>query len=140
MAESWYAAAAAQGLSAAARKVAELRGEKTAATVAAYVAKPTLAPAVPTGSSISSAAEAPAEVELTWAAPAEPVPVDYFVQVLALDKGRARPAFTGFSKRSAMLVSLPRAPHADYAWRVYTVAEASVPDYVPSAWGYFATR
>jgi hypothetical protein len=76
--------------------------------------------------------------ELAWDAPAEPLPVDFFVQVLALDTAGAHRAFAGFSKRSAVLVSLPRGP-TTYAWRVYTIA-ASVPDYVPSAWSYFSTR
>jgi hypothetical protein len=168
MAASWYAAAAAHGLSAAARKVASLREERPAA-VSPNAAKPTLAPAVPTGppDNVASLREATAssdpakptlvpavptgppvasvsgtsesvQVELSWAAPAEPVPVDFFVQVLALDKAGAHRAFASFLKRSAVLVSLPRVP-ATYAWRVYTVA-ASVPDYVPSAWSYFSTR
>jgi hypothetical protein len=139
VAERWYAAAAAHGLSAAARKVAELREEKAPATVAAYAARPTIAPAVLTGSSVSAAPDAQVQVELSWAAPAEPLPVDYFVQVLALDKTGARRAFTSFSKQSSVLVSLPRA-QSDYAWRVYTVVQASVPDYIPSAWSYFSTR
>jgi TPR repeat protein len=139
MAASWYAAAAAHGLSAAAHKVAQLREEREA-TVAPRAAKATLTPAVPTGppvASVSGTGEK-LQVELSWAAPAQPVPADFFVQVLALDTAGAHRAFASFSKRSAMLVSLPRAP-ANYAWRVYTVA-ASVPDYVPSAWSYFSTR
>ena len=141
VAESWYAAAASHGLSAAARKLAELREEKAPPTAAAYAARPTLAPAVPGASSNKSAPDADQRVqfELSWAAPAEPVLVNYFVQVLAVDENGARSAFAGFTKRSAVLVSLPGA-HADYAWRVYTVAEASLPDYVPSAWSYFSTR
>jgi hypothetical protein len=141
VAESWYAAAAAHGLSAAARKLETLHEERTPAVVEAYAAKSTLAPAVPARSSTSSEPDANqrVEVELSWAAPAEPVPVSYFVQVLAVDKAGARRAFTSFSKRSAMLVSLPSA-HADYVWRVYTVAEASVPDYIPSPWNSFSTR
>ena len=163
MAASWYAAAAAHGLSAAARKVASLREERQAVVspyaakptgppdevaslreerqgaVSPYAAKPTLAPAIPTGPSVTSGPGESVQVELSWAAPAEPLPVDFFVQVLALDTaGAHHPAFTSFLKRSAVLVSLPRAP-ANYAWRVYTVA-ASVPDYVPSAWSYFSTR
>ena len=164
MAASWYAAAAAHGLSAAAHKVASLREEREAgvspdaakptgppdqvaslreerqAAVSPYAAKATLAPAIPTGppvTSVSGTGES-VQVELSWAAPAEPVPVDFFVQVLALDTTGAHRAFAGFVKRSAVLVSLPSAP-ANYAWRVYTVA-ASVPDYVPSAWSYFSTR
>ena len=142
MAASWYAAAAAHGLSAAARKVASLReASARSAAVSPDAAKPTLVPAVPTGppaAPVSGTGES-VQVELSWAAPAEPVPVDFFVQVLALDTaGAHHPAFTSFLKRSAVLVSLPRAP-ATYVWRVYTVA-ASVPDYVPSAWSYFSTR
>jgi hypothetical protein len=139
MAASWYAAAAAHGLSAAAHKVESLREERHAA-VSPYAAKPTLAPAVPTGppvASVSGTGES-VEVELSWAAPAEPVPADFFVQVLTLDGAGAHRAFASFLKRSAVLVSLPRAP-AHYAWRVYTVA-ASVPDYAPSAWSYFSTH
>src|SRR5262249_35740182 len=132
MAASWYAAAAAQGLSAAAHKVESLREERHAA-ISPHAAKPTLAPAVPTGppETVLGTGES-VEVELSWAAPAQPVPADFFVQVLALDTAGPHRAFASFLKRSAVLVSLPRAP-ANYAWRVYTVA-ASVPDYVPSRW------
>jgi hypothetical protein len=139
MAASWYAAAATHGLSAATHKVASLREERHAA-ISPHAAKPTLAPAVPTGppeTSVSGTGES-VEVELSWFAPAQPVPADFFVQVLALDRAGAHRAFASFSKQSAVLVSLPRAP-ANYAWRVYTVA-ASVPDYAPSAWSFFSTH
>ncbi len=140
MAANWYAAAAAHGLSAAARQMASLREATQQATAAPYAAKPTLAPAVPTGPRVApvSGTGQSLEVELSWAAPAEPVPVAFFVQVLALDTTGAESAFTGFVKQSAVLVSLPRGPAA-YVWRVYTVA-ASIPDYVPSAWSTFPTR
>jgi Sel1 repeat len=140
MAASWYAAAAAHGLSAAARKVASLREERDQAALSPYDAKPALAPAVPTGPLVTSESETgeSIQVELSWTAPAEPTPVDFFVQILALDTTGAHRVFTSFSKQSAVLVSLPRVP-ADYVWRIYTVA-ASVPDYVPSAWSYFSTR
>jgi TPR repeat protein len=139
MAASWYGAAAARGLPAAQRKVAWLR-EQDPDTTSSSAAKPTLAPAVPTGSHVTSltATGESVQVELSWAAPAQPVPVDFFVQVLALDAAGTHRAFTSFSKQSAVLASLPRVP-ATYAWRIYTVA-ASVPDYVPSAWSYFSTR
>ena len=136
MAASWYAAAAGHGLSAAALKLASLREERRQATSTA-AANPTLAPAVPTDASASGTGKS-VQIELSWAAPAQPVPVEFFVQVLALDTGGAHRVFTSFSKQSAVLVSLPRVP-AVYAWRVYTVA-ASVPDYAPSAWSYFSTR
>jgi len=140
MAASWCAAAAAHGLSAAARKLASLREERRQANVSPHAAKPTLSPAVPTGPSVTSVSGTgeSVQVELSWAAPAQAVPVDFFVQIFALDTAGTHRVFTSFSKQSAVLVSLPRVP-ADYAWRIYTVA-ASVPDYVPSAWSYFSTR
>jgi hypothetical protein len=139
MAASWYAAAAARGLPAAERKAAWLR-EQDRGAPSSSAAKPTLAPAVPNGSHVTSASATGEsfEVELSWAAPAQPLPVEFFVEVVALDADGAHRAFTRFSKQSAVLASVPRVPAA-YAWRVYTVA-ASVPDYVPSAWSYFSTR
>jgi Sel1 repeat len=140
MAKRWYAVAAVHGLSAAALKLASMREENRQATVSLAAAKPTLAPAAPTGApvaSVSGTGES-VQIELSWDAPSQPVPVDFFVQILALDTGGAYRVFTSFSKRSAVLVSLPRVA-ADYAWRIYTVAP-SVPDYAPSAWSYFSTR
>jgi hypothetical protein len=140
MAARWYAVAASHGLSAAALKLASLREEKRQDRVSPASANPTLAPAVPTGPPVTSARGTgeSVQIELSWDAPSQPVPVDFFVQVLALDASGAYRVFTSFSKQSAVLVSLPRVP-ADYAWRVYTIA-ASVPDYAPSAWSFFSTR
>jgi hypothetical protein len=140
MAANWYAAAAAHGLSAAARQMESLRESTELASARPYGANPTLAPAVPAGPLVPAVSETGdrLEVELSWAAPAEPVPVKFFVQVLSLDTTGAKSAFTGFVKQSAVLVSLPRAPAA-YVWRIYTVA-ASIPDYAPSAWSTFSTR
>jgi hypothetical protein len=140
MAARWYAVAASHGLPAAALKLASLREENRQAMVSPAATNPMLAAAVPTGPLVVSAPGAgeSIQIELSWAAPAQPVPVDFFVQVLTLDTGGAHRVFTSFSKQSAMLVSLPRVP-ADYAWRIYTIA-ASVPDYAPSAWSYFSTR
>jgi Sel1 repeat len=139
MAASWYAGAARHGLSAAALKLASLREERRQ-PISPAAANPTLAPVVPAGPLVASALGTGenVQIELSWAAPAQPVPVDFFVQVLALDTRGTHHVFTSFSKQSAVLLSLPRAP-ADYVWRVYTVA-ASIPDYVPSVWSYFSTR
>jgi hypothetical protein len=140
MAANWYAAAAGHGLSAAALKLASLREERRQATVSPAAVDMTLAPAIPAGPPVAPAPGTGKSVQiaLSWAAPAQPVPVEFFVQVLALDTDGAHRAFTSFSKQSAVLVSLPPVP-AGYAWRIYTVA-ASVPDYAPSAWSYFSTR
>ena len=140
MAARWYAVAASHGLPAAALKLASLREENRQAMASPAATNLMLAAAVPTGPLVVSAPGAgeSVQIELSWAAPAQPVPVDFFVQVLTLDTSGAHRVFTSFSKQSAMLVSLPRVP-ADYAWRIYTIA-ASIPDYAPSAWSYFSTR
>jgi hypothetical protein len=140
MAARWYAAASGHGLPAAALKLASVREEKRQAAVSPVAANPMLAAAVPARPLVASAPSTgdSVQIELSWDAPAQPVPVDFFVQVLALDTDGAHRVFSGFSKQSAVLLSLPRLP-ANYAWRIYTVA-ASVPDYAPSAWSYFSTR
>ncbi len=140
MATSWYAAAQAHGLSEAARKLASIREEGRRAAVSPVAPKPTLAPPVPTAPGVASVSRTggSVQVELSWAAPQQPVPADYFVQVLALDAAGMHRVFASSLKLSAVLVSLPSVP-ADYVWRIYTVA-ASIPDYAPSAWSSFSTR
>jgi Sel1 repeat len=139
VAEAWYAAAAAHGLSAAASKFASLH-ENHPLAAAPAAARPALTPAILSGPAVTPALKGgeDALVELSWTAPAQPVPVSFFVQVLALDSAGARPAFSSYLKQSAILARLPSTP-GTYAWRVYTVA-ISVPDYVPSAWRYFSLR
>jgi Sel1 repeat len=139
VAEAWYAAAAAHGLSAASSKLASLRKNR-AATAAPTAAKVALTPAIPTGPVVTPTLKSgeDAFVELSWTAPAQAVPVNFFVEVLALDAAGAHPAFASYLNQSATLARLPSTP-ATYAWRVYTVA-TSVPDYVPSAWSRFSLR
>jgi TPR repeat protein len=138
VAASWYAAAERHGLSAAARRLERIREETRQAIVSPVVAvgaPSPIKPAEPSVALVSNNIER-TDVELSWIAPPQVVPVEYFVQVLALDARGDRRVFASASKLSAMLVSIPRGP-VEYAWRVYTIA-ASIPDYVPSAWGYFA--
>jgi hypothetical protein len=139
VAEAWYAASAAHGLTVAASKLASLRVNHAPAAEAAG-ATSALAPATLTGPVVTPTLRSGEDVfvELSWTAPAQPVPASFFVQVLALDTAGAHPAFSSYLKQSAILVRLPSTP-ATYAWRVYTVA-ASVPDYAPSAWSYFSLR
>jgi hypothetical protein len=139
MAEAWYSAAAAHGLSSAASKLVSLRDARGGGAVSA-AANPTLAPAIPTGPPVTPVLGKgeSVQVELSWAAPPQPVPVDFFVQVLALDTVGTHPIFASYLKRSAIVVLLPRTS-ARYAWRVYTVG-TSVADYVPSAWSYLFER
>lgn len=139
VAAAWYAAAAAHGLSAATGKLATLR-ETRAAAAAPAVARTGLTPAIPIGPVVIPKLKSgeDAFVALSWVAPAQPMSVNFFVQVLALDVARAHPAFASYLNQSAILARLPPTP-GEYAWRVYTVA-TSVPDYVPSAWSYFSLR
>jgi TPR repeat protein len=139
MAKSWYAAAAAHGLSAAASKLASLRESRGRADLSGADGQ-ALTPAIPTGPPVTPILAMGDNVmaELSFVAPAQPVPVDFFVQVLALEGAGSRLAFASYLNRSAILVALPRSP-GRYAWRVYTVA-TSVPDYVPSDWSYFSVR
>lgn len=139
MAEAWYAAAASHGLSAAASRLEALRASRRSRIEPPAEAR-RLVPAVPTGPPVTPVPAAGESIaaELSFVAPAQPLPVDYFVQVLELDSAGPRPAFSTYSKRSAVLARLQRGP-ARYAWRVYTVAP-SVSDYAGSSWAYFSVR
>ncbi len=139
MADSWYASAKSHGLSAAANKLASLRATR-ARFASSGAAGPVLTPAALSGPPIDPVAGAgeSALAELSFAAPAQPFEVDYFVNVVELYAAGFHSVFAGYTNRSAILVPLPRRP-GRYAWRVYTVARA-VSDYVPSAWKYFSVR
>ncbi len=138
-AESWYASAAAHGLSAAASKLGSLREARSHAASPAGKGR-SLIPSLPTGPPITPVPRSGerAEVELSWAAPAQPMPVEFFVQVLALDMASTRLAYASYLKTTAVAVQLPANP-GGYAWRVYTVA-TSISNYVPSTWSYFSVR
>jgi hypothetical protein len=116
------------------------RGTRTVTGLSGAAAGSALKPAIPSGPPVNPVrgSNGSALAELSFAAPAQPFQVDYFVEVLALDADGFRSAFTGYTNRSAILVPLPQRP-GRYAWRVYTVAK-SVPDYVPSAWKYFSVH
>jgi len=137
VAKAWFAAAAAHGLSAASGKLVSLREQHTSLAVSTAI-KPLLNPVTPTGPLLNRImkSDADSSVELSWIAPAQPVAVAFFVEVLALDTSGYHAAFTSYLDRSSIVVRLPATP-GEYAWRVYVVA-ASLPDYVPSAWSYFA--
>ena len=82
----------------------------------------------------SSVAAAPGRaVELVWIAPAQRMPVRFFVQVMAMEPlGALREVFSGELETTATLAPLPP---GRYAWRVYTVAGDH---YAASAWARFA--
>jgi hypothetical protein len=126
VADSWYASAESHGLSGAASKRASLDAARTR-SASSGAAGPALTPAIPSGPPVDQVAGAgeSALAELSFAAPAQPFEVNYFVEVVALEAASFRSAFTGNTNRSAMFVRLPQRP---------------LPDYVPSAWKYFSVR
>lgn len=132
-AETWFAAAAEGGANPSVRELTALRRQ----TFEPGAAGP-LASAAPTApppeSRLVQSEDAPA-AELVWTAPVQPAPVRYFVEVVAIEAGRLRDVFAGYSERSAVLAALDRSP-GNYAWRVFTVA-LDTPDYAASAWTRF---
>lgn len=146
-AEAWFRAAA-PDLPAAAERLATLRragGEirpHPPASLDAVRPIEAAQPAAPTdGDVIPVLAGAPGTtgmVELVWVSPAQPVPVRFFVQLLALDPIEPREVFATYLDETATLATLSRVP-GRYAWRVYTVGR-NVAHYAASEWNEFQVR
>jgi hypothetical protein len=77
------------------------------------------------------------QTELVWLAPAETMPVDYFLQVVAKDNDVAHEIYAGYLDVTSALVKLDVGRHA-YAWRVYTVSPGTA-SYTVSSWQHFST-
>ena len=77
-------------------------------------------------------------VELVWVSPAQPVPVRFFVQLLALDPIEPREVFATYLDETATLATLDRVP-GRYAWRVYAVGR-NLGHYAASEWNQFQVR
>ena len=124
-----YRAAAAGGLAAAATKLKTLDRAEPSADIAArsLTAATPLAPA-------GDVTEATA-AEIVWSAPEQPVPVRYFVEVVAIEDGGWHDVFTAYSDTPAVLAQLKPGP-STYAWRVYTVARNTL-HYAASPWTQF---
>ncbi len=150
-AEMWFRDAATD-LPAAAEKLAAMRRSEgdgrarppPAASVADEGAGP-LAPVQPVapanGSTVPALAGAPGDadaVELVWVAPAQAVPVRFFVQVLALDAAGPHEVFATYLDETATLAPLERVP-GRYAWRIYSVGR-DLRHYAPSEWARFEVR
>ena len=132
-AEAWYAAAAEAGAAVSSRELAAVRRrDAPAAGNGALTPARPVAPAE--GDALTRAADAPS-VELVWVAPSQDMPVRFFVEVVALDAGRLREVFAGYSERSAVLAALDASPGL-YAWRVFVVG-LDAPAYAASAWVRF---
>ena len=100
---------------------------------------PALVPARPTapaeGATIQSKIKA-FDVKLAWIAPHEPVPVHFFVEVVAAEQSGHREVFAGYVGDSYAVVTLA-STSAEYAWRIYTVG-LDDPVYVVSGWQRFS--
>lgn len=142
-AEAWYRAAAAD-LPAAADKLAALRrtgGEARQRPLATDAARPLEAVLLVTpadGDVIPAMAGTPGTVELVWVSPAQPVPVRFFVQLLALDPVAPHEVFATYLDETATLAMLDRVP-GRYAWRVYAIGR-NLGHYAPSEWSLFQIR
>jgi TPR repeat protein len=133
LAEAWYRAAAAGLPAAAARLSVARQAQRVAASSSPLPLATSLAPE--SGAKLV-AREEPTTVELVWTATAAPVPVQYFVEVLALEADGPRELFAGYHDTSAMLLNLKRAP-GQYAWRVSSVS-ADAATYSTGEWSRFS--
>ena len=146
-AEVWFRAAATE-LPAAADRLAALRrtgaearprSQSTADASRALEAAQPVAPA--DGEIIPALPNVPGTagmVELVWVSPAQPVPVRFFVQLLALDPIEPREVFATYLDETATLATLDRVP-GRYAWRVYVVGR-NLGHYAASEWNQFQVR
>lgn len=138
-AEAWFRAAA--DLPAAAERLAAMRQTRPRPPSAADAARPLAAAllvAPANGDVIPALASAADRVELVWISPAQPVPVRFFVQLLALDSMEPHEVFATYLDETATLAMLDRVP-GRYAWRVYAVAR-NQGRYAPSQWSEFQVR
>ena len=137
VARAWFRLAAASGLPAAAEKLDLLGTGKL--PLDRLKLSGTLHPVLPVtpraGSVIMSGGDAFAEI--VWSAPAEDLPVRYFLQVVARD-GIEHEVLASYLDVTSTLVRLDAGHHA-YAWRVYTVSPRSA-SYTVSPWTSFSTR
>ena len=134
-AQVWYGMAAAD-LPAAANKLAALRRRgrgRDAARAAGRIEAPV--PTEPADGRKVERRDGPADVELVWLAPAQPVPVRFFVQLWALDDAGPREAYSTYVDASATLVTLEWVP-GRYAWRVYAV-DRDAKHYAAGPWNRF---
>jgi TPR repeat protein len=136
-AEAWYRAAARGGLGAAsARLSALLRPERAAASPPPADLSPVRPVPVAPVDAVLPAGQNPSKVALVWNTPEQPVPIEYFVELRALDESGSREVSASYVETSATLVELPGAPQL-YAWRVYAVARSGA-HYASSAWNSFS--
>ncbi len=136
VAHAWFKLAAAGGLPAATERLNTSGPSELTSGLKQDDALRSAMPVAPR----AGAAIAPGDLlaEIVWSAPAERLPVRYFLEVATRDKGNSREIYAGYLDVTATLVRLDAMHHA-YAWRVYTVSPRSA-SYAVSAWIPFTTR
>jgi len=85
-----------------------------------------------------AAESGPLSVKLVWSIPPEPVPVRFFVEVVAIGHGKLQEVFAAYVDQSSVDVALARGTE-EYAWRVYTVGR-DVAAYALSDWERFSLQ
>ena len=95
-------------------------------------------PTTPADRAVIAAETDPLEVKLAWTTPHEPVPVRFFVEVVAIEEGGPREIFAAYVDQPPVDVALAGGT-ADYAWRVYTVGR-DVAAYALSGWERFSLQ
>ncbi len=135
-AEAWYRAAARGGLGAASARLSALPPpERAAASPPPGDLSPVRPVPVAPVDVVLPAGQNPLKVALVWNTPEQPVPVEYYVELRALDAFGSREVSASYVETSATLVELPDAPQR-YAWRVYAVARSGA-HYATSPWNSF---
>lgn len=138
-AAAWYGAAAAGGITIATERAQKLRSQAFRADRSSSGAgvSDALLPADPV--SPSDAQELTGgdarPVTLVWAAPPQPGPVAFFVELVAIEPSGPRELLARYVDVSATQFRAP-AEAGRYAWRVLTVATDS-PHYSSGAWRMF---
>ena len=138
VARAWLRLAAASGLPAAAEKL-DMSGTDGFASsgLRRSGALHSVLPVAPrAGATVML--RAGALVEVVWSAPAENVPVRYFLQVVKRDAPATREVQAGYMDVTSTLTALEPGDHV-YAWRVYTVSPRGA-SYTVCPWTVFTTR
>ncbi|MGH6836345.1 MAG: tetratricopeptide repeat protein [Methylocella sp.] len=136
-AEAWYRAAARGGLAAASARLAGfVRAGRAASSSPPGDLSPVRPVPVAPVDVVLPAGQSQSKVALVWNTPEQPVPVEYYVELRALDASGSREVSASYVEASATLVELPGAPQR-YAWRVYAVARPGS-HYASSAWSAFS--
>ena len=71
-------------------------------------------------------------IEFVWTSPVQPEPMQYFVELRALDASSSREVFTGSTDTASLFAAIPDL-RGDYAWRVTAVGRKEG-RYVASPW------